>query len=65
MHMVFHAASEDRRAIELFGDAAEIRMERVARGLVAPERSAVLGGKDQMNVHGGRGWWPDGRMAGR
>jgi hypothetical protein len=33
MDVVFHAADEDGRAIELFGDAAEIRMERVARGL--------------------------------
>jgi hypothetical protein len=37
MHVVFHAADEERRAIELFGDAAEIRMERVARGFVAQE----------------------------
>ena len=42
--MVFHAPDEDRRTIELFGDAAEIRMERIARGFVAQERSAVFGG---------------------
>ena len=42
MHVVFHAADEDGRAIELFGDAAEIRVERVARGFVAQERLAVL-----------------------
>src|ERR1039457_2937342 len=35
MHMVFHAADEERRAIELFGDAAEIRVQRVAREFVA------------------------------
>jgi hypothetical protein len=34
MDVVFHAADEDGRAIELFGDAAEIRVERVARGNV-------------------------------
>ena len=55
MDVVFHAADEQGRAIELFGDAAEIRMERVARGFVAPERSAVFGGEHQMNVNGGKG----------
>ena len=57
MHMVFHAADEEGRAIELFGDAAEIRMERVARGFVAQERAAVFGGEDEMNVNGGKGLW--------
>jgi hypothetical protein len=57
MHVVFHAADEDGRAIELFGDATEIRMERVARGFVAPERPAVFGGEDQMNLNGGKGLW--------
>src|SRR6266700_7757176 len=55
MDMVFHAADEDGRAIELFGDAAETRMERVARGFGAQQRSAVLGGEDKMNVNGGKG----------
>jgi hypothetical protein len=31
MDVVFHAAAEDGWAIELFGDAAEIRVQRVAR----------------------------------
>src|ERR1035438_447728 len=57
MHVVFHAADEDGRAIELFGDAAEIRVERVARGFVAQERPAVFGGEDQMNVNGGKRLW--------
>jgi len=48
-------ADEDGRAIELFGDAAEIRMERVARGFVAQKWPAVFGGEDQMNVNGGKG----------
>ena len=30
-------------AIELFGNAAEIRMERVARGFVTQERATVCG----------------------
>jgi hypothetical protein len=55
MDMVLHAADEDGRAIELFGDAAEIRVERVARGFVAQERPAVFGEEDQMNVNGGKG----------
>ena len=62
MDVVFHAADEDGRAIELFGDAAEIRMERVARGFVAKERPAVFGGKDQMKVNGGKGLWHVERM---
>jgi len=41
---------EDGRAIELFGDAAGIGMERVARGFVAQERSAVFGGESEMNA---------------
>ena len=65
MDMVFHAAAEEGRAIELFGDAAEIRMERVARGFVAQERSAVFGGEDEMYVNGGKGLWPGGRMPNR
>ena len=54
MDVIFHAADKDGRAIELFGNAAKIGMERVARGLVAQERTAVLGGEDQMNVNGGK-----------
>ena len=63
MDVIFHAADLDGRAIELFGNPAEIRMERVARGFVAQERPAVFGGEDQMNVNGGKGLWHDGRMA--
>ena len=54
MDVVFDAADEDGRAIELFGDAAEIRVQCVARGFVVQERSAVFGGEDQMNVNGGK-----------
>ena len=53
MGVVFHAADEDGRAIELFGDAAEMRVQRVACGFIAQERAAVFGGEDQMNVNGG------------
>jgi hypothetical protein len=65
MDVVFHAADEEGRAIELFGDAAEMRVERVARGLVAQERPAVLGGEDEMNVNGGKRLWHGGRMVNR
>ena len=65
MHRVFHAADEEGRAIELFGDAAEIRMERVARGFVAEQRPSVFGRKNEMNVNGGKGLWHDGRMPNR
>ncbi len=56
-HVFFHADDEDGRAIELFGDAAEIGVERVARGFVAQERPAVFGAEDQMDVNGGKGLW--------
>ena len=45
--------------------AAEIRVERVARGFVAQERAAVFGGEDEMNVNGGKGLWHEGRMPNR
>ena len=51
------SAIEDGRANELFGDAAEIRVERVVRGLVAQEQLAVFGGEDQMNASSGKGLW--------
>ena len=57
MDVVFHAADEEGRAIELFGDAAEIRMERVACGFIAQEWPPLFGGEDQMNVNGGKGLW--------
>ena len=65
MHMVFHAAHEEGRAIELFGDAAEIRVQSVARGFVAQERPSVFGGENQMNVNGGQGLWHVWRMVNR
>ena len=65
MDVVFHAADEEGRAIELFGDAAEILVQRVARGFVAQEWPAVFGGEDEMNVNGGKGLWHDGSMVNR
>ena len=63
MHVVFHSPGEDRRTIELFGDAAEIRVERVARRFVAQQRPAVFGGEDEVDVNGGKGLWHGARMA--
>ena len=54
MHMVLHATDEDGQAIELFGDATQIRMQRVACGFVAQEWSPFLGGEDEMTVNGGK-----------
>jgi hypothetical protein len=42
MDVIFHTADAEGRAIELFGDAAEIRMERVARGFVEQETAGYL-----------------------
>jgi len=49
----------------LFGDAAEIRVQRIPRGFVAQERPAIFGGENQMNVNGGKGLWHVGRMVRR
>ena len=65
MDVVFHTTDKNGWAIELFGDAAEIRVERIARGFVAQERPAVFGGEDQMNVNGGKGLWHVERMPNR
>lgn len=65
MNMIFHAANKNGRAIELFRDATEIRMERVARGFVAQERTAVFGGENQVNVNGGKRLWHVRRMPNR
>ena len=53
MHVVFHAADEDGRAIELFGNTAEIRVEGVASGFVPQDRATIFGGENEMNVNGG------------
>jgi hypothetical protein len=45
MNVVFHTADENGRAIELFGNATEIRMKRLTRGFVAQERATVFRGR--------------------
>jgi hypothetical protein len=57
VNMIFHAADLDGRTIELFGNAAQIRTQRIPRAFVAQQRAAVFGGKDEMNVNGGKGLW--------
>jgi hypothetical protein len=54
MEVILHAADEEGRAIESLGNAAEIRVERVACELVAQQRAAILGREDEMNVNGGK-----------
>jgi hypothetical protein len=49
--MVFHAANLDRRAVELFGDAAEIRVERLTASFVAQKWTTVFGGEDEMYIN--------------
>lgn len=65
MDMVLHSTDENRRAIELFGYATEIRMERIARGFVAQERPPLFSGENQMNVNGGKGLRHSERMMNR
>src|SRR5262245_7114201 len=51
MDVVFYAANADGWTIELLGDAAQIRMECLARGFVAQKRTTIFGGEDEMNVN--------------
>ena len=60
--MIFHAADFDGRTIELFGNAAQIRVQRTTRDLVTEQRTTVFGGKGEMNVNGGKGLWHDVRL---
>ena len=53
MDMVFHTADEDGRAIELFGNTAEIRVEGIASGFVPQDWATIFGGENEMNVNGG------------
>src|ERR1022692_1636766 len=63
MNMVFHAADLDRRTVELFGNATEIGVQRIPRSFVAQQRATVFGGKDEMNINGGKGLWHGEKMA--
>ncbi len=53
--VIFHAADEESRAIELFGSAAEIFVERVADRFVAQEWAPVFGGENEVDVNRGEG----------
>ena len=50
MDMVFHTADDDGRAIELFGDAAEIKSAARRGWIVAQERTTVLLEKPDVGV---------------
>ncbi len=49
MNMVFDSADDEGLAFEVAQDSAEVAVEFFAQGLVAEERVAILGGKDEMN----------------
>ena len=55
MDMILDAANDDRRTLQLFGNAAEIGVEAITHGLIAQPWPAFLGRKDQMNVNSGEG----------
>jgi hypothetical protein len=46
MHVILHPADENGWAIELFRDAAEIRMEGITCKFVAQAWPPVFGGED-------------------
>jgi len=46
-------AHEERRTLQRFGNAAELRMKLFADGFVVQERAAFFGGEDEMDVNGG------------
>ena len=53
--VVIHAADDDGRAVELFGDPAEIGMGFGTESGITEEWLAVFGGKDKVEVNGGEG----------
>lgn len=55
MHVVLYAADPDRRAFDLFADAAQVGVQRVARDLVAKERTTLFRRENEVDVHGGKG----------
>jgi hypothetical protein len=48
MHMVFHTAYDNGRAIELLENAPDVVMQFIAQNPVAQERPTVLGRKDRV-----------------
>jgi hypothetical protein len=48
MHMILDPTDDQRLAIEMRKDAAEITMQLFAQRLVAEERAAFLGREDEM-----------------
>ena len=48
MHMILHAADDERLAVEVPEDAAEIAVEFVAEGFVPEEWPPFLGREDRV-----------------
>jgi hypothetical protein len=53
MDMVFDAAHQERRALELLGNAAQVGMDFLPQWFVAKTGFAILGGKDEVDVNRG------------
>ena len=51
--MVFDTADQQRRALQRFGNAAELRVQRRTHGFVPQKRAAIFRGENQMDVNGG------------
>ena len=50
--MVFHAASQRRRAFKPIRNPAELRMQQIAQDFVAKERAATFRREHEMNMDG-------------
>jgi hypothetical protein len=55
MHMILHATGEDRRAIKPLRNAREVSVEVGAKGFIREIRRPRFGGKDDVEVNGGKG----------
>lgn len=55
MDVVFHAANDDRLAIEGSGDATQVVMKFVTKWEVVQVGSAVFGGEDDVDENFGEG----------
>src|SRR5882672_6755863 len=66
MHVIFHAADQERWAFENFRNGSKLGMEAFTNRLVAKKRPAFLGGENKMNVNGGKRLWhaPEARRRG-
>ena len=63
MNVVFNAANDERLAIVLGQNAAEVAVQFFAQGFVAEKRTAILGRENGVNQNLGEGLGHDGMMA--